>query len=138
AGRAARRDRRDRRQCAAVPGLAERSDDEYDDPAMASRVGLGRRACAPLPGRGSRTRARRRERSIGGADTADVDRRGALARYVVLRRARGAHRRGVRVVDVPAVLWRAISLREPRTAARGAREPDLLDERGAASAAVDD
>ena len=37
---------------AAVPGLDRRADAQHDDPAMASRLRLGRRPCQALPRRG--------------------------------------------------------------------------------------
>src|SRR5690606_28781377 len=50
----------------------------------------------------------------------------------------GTRRRGIRLVDVSAVLRRAIHSRAAGPAARGARESHLLDERSAAPSAVDE
>ena len=79
-------------------------------------------------------RRRRRER----AAAADVDRCRPVARHRVLPGARRAARRRVRLVDVHAVRRSAVHPRTARAAVRGAREPHLLDERGAAPAAVDE
>ena len=42
---------------AALPGVHRRPDAEHDDPAVASRLRMGRGACAPVPRRSARTRA---------------------------------------------------------------------------------